>query len=134
MLFYSGSNQKLIIFIKCFFFKFFSSNYRELDHEEKRDHEIILTLTDGHLGEGRYITQSLLILVEDANDNPPVFSPPQISVEVAEHVSNLVLATLSASDLDSGAFGQVREPSKLFICISLYLSETSEWFENYIIF
>ena len=91
-------------------FLFFYFTYRELDHEEKRDHEIILTLTDGHLGEGRYITQSLLILVEDANDNPPVFSTPQISVEVAEHVSNLVLATLSASDIDSGAFGQVREP------------------------
>ena len=83
-------------------------NSRELDHEEKRDHEIILTLTDGNLGVERYITQSLLILVEDANDNPPVFSPPQISVEVAEHVSNLVLATLTASDRDSGAFGQVR--------------------------
>ena len=72
------------------------------------EHEIVLTLTDGHLGSGRFITQSLLLLVQDANDNPPVFSRPQVSVEVEEHVTNRVLATIHATDSDSGAFGQVR--------------------------
>jgi len=30
---------------------------------------LVLTLTDGRLAEGSFVTQSLLILVEDINDN-----------------------------------------------------------------
>ena len=42
------------------------------------EHSLLLTLTDGHLGEDNFITQPLLILVEDTNDNSPVFvSVPQ---------------------------------------------------------
>ena len=37
------------------------------------EHSLLLTLTDGHLGEDNFITQPLLILVEDTNDNSPVF-------------------------------------------------------------
>jgi len=72
-----------------------------------KEHEIVLTLTDNQLGTNKFITQSLLILVEDANDNPPRFAQPQISVTVNEHVPNTILATLYATDRDSGAFGQV---------------------------
>ena len=46
---------------------------QELDAETKSEYQLILTLTDGHLGEGNFITQSMLILVEDINDNAPVF-------------------------------------------------------------
>ena len=80
---------------------------RDLDHELDKEHEIVLTLTDNQLGTNKFITQSLLILVEDANDNPPRFAQPQISVTVNEHVPNTILATLYATDRDSGAFGQV---------------------------
>ena len=80
---------------------------RDLDHELDKEHEVVLTLTDNQLGTNKFITQSLLILVEDANDNPPRFAQPQISVTVNEHVPNTILATLYATDRDSGAFGQV---------------------------
>ena len=46
---------------------------RELDAEAETEHQILLTLTDGKLGAGKFITQSLILLVEDVNDNAPVF-------------------------------------------------------------
>ena len=46
---------------------------RELDHENQAELNILLTLTDGNLGENNFITQPVLILVEDSNDNSPVF-------------------------------------------------------------
>ena len=46
---------------------------RELDHETQAELTILLTLTDGKLGENNFITQPVLILVEDSNDNTPVF-------------------------------------------------------------
>ena len=67
----------------------------------------MLSLTDGRLGENNYITQSLLILVEDANDNAPVFEQSQLSVSVKENVDQQDLAKLVATDRDSGPFGQV---------------------------
>ena len=30
---------------------------RDLDHEQEQEHEVILTLTDGNLGQENYITQ-----------------------------------------------------------------------------
>ena len=44
-----------------------------LDAEEKREHQLVLTLTDNRLGNGNFMTQSLLIIVEDINDNIPSF-------------------------------------------------------------
>ncbi len=46
---------------------------KELDREIKDEYSIILTLTDNKLGDGNFVTQSLLLLVEDINDNEPVF-------------------------------------------------------------
>lgn len=66
----------------------------------------MLTLTDGKLGEN-YITQSLLILVEDINDNTPIFKPHPTSVTVREDATPSVLVTVEATDLDEGAHGQV---------------------------
>ena len=63
---------------------------RELDHEAESEHEVVVTLTDGQLGRNNYITQSLLIIVLDENDNPPVFSQPQTSVTVPENVNDKV--------------------------------------------
>lgn len=67
----------------------------------------MLTLTDGNLGAGNFITQSLLLLVEDVNDNVPVFKPYQPSLTVPENATPGILTTLEATDADEGAYGQV---------------------------
>ena len=83
---------------------------RELDAETETEHQILLTLTDGKLGAGKFITQSLILLVEDVNDNAPVFLPYPSSVSVPEHYggAGTVIAEVEATDRDSGIFGQVR--------------------------
>ncbi|XP_063244010.1 cadherin-23 [Bacillus rossius redtenbacheri] len=80
---------------------------QELDREAKDEYALVLTLTDGNLGDGNFITQSLLLLVEDVNDNEPVFRPYQPTVEVREDSPPGVLATLEATDRDEGPYGQV---------------------------
>lgn len=67
----------------------------------------MLTLTDGRLGQGNYVTQSLLLLVEDVNDNTPIFTSHQSSISLREDAVPGVIATLEATDLDEGAYGQV---------------------------
>ena len=76
---------------------------------------MVLTLTDGHLGEGNYITQSLLILVEDVNDNEPIFLPYQPTVEIPENSEPQVISVLEATDLDEGAYGQVLISFQVFL-------------------
>ena len=50
----------------------------------------------------------MLILVEDVNDNVPVFEPHTPSILVREHSSTpLQLISLVAHDKDSGIYGQV---------------------------
>ena len=79
-----------------------------LDAEVQTEHQLVLTLTDNRLGTGNYMTQSLLIVVEDVNDNAPIFRPHTPSIQVREHSATpLNLATLIADDRDSGIFGQV---------------------------
>ena len=78
-----------------------------LDAETESEYQVVLTLTDGHLGQGNFITQSLLILVDDTNDNEPVFLPFKHTVEVEEHSGPQVILEVEATDRDSGIFGQV---------------------------
>lgn len=80
---------------------------KELDRETKDEYSLILTLTDNRLGDGNFITQSLLLLVEDINDNEPIFKPFQGAVEVAEKSPPGILTTVEATDRDEGAYGQV---------------------------
>lgn len=80
---------------------------KELDRETKDAYTIILTLTDNKLGEGRYVTQSLLLLVEDVNDSEPVFSSYPSAIEVPENSQPGILLTVEATDRDEGAYGQV---------------------------
>jgi cadherin 23 len=68
---------------------------------------LVLTLTDGRLGQGNYVTQSLLLLVEDVNDNTPIFTSHQSSIVLREDAAPGVIATLYATDADEGAYGQV---------------------------
>lgn len=73
----------------------------------KDEYTVVLTLTDDKLGDGQFITQSMLVLVEDINDNEPVFRPYESSLAVDENAPPKVLATLLATDQDEGPFGQV---------------------------
>ena len=51
----------------------------------------------------------VLILVEDTNDNSPIFtSLPSEAIMVRENQEGGKVASFKASDKDSGAFGQVR--------------------------
>ncbi|CAL1677979.1 unnamed protein product [Lasius platythorax] len=78
-----------------------------LDREARDEYALVLTLTDGRLGEGNFITQSLLLLVEDINDNVPVFRPHPTSLTLREDSRPSVLTTVEATDADLGAHGQV---------------------------
>ncbi|KAJ8911026.1 hypothetical protein NQ315_016595 [Exocentrus adspersus] len=80
---------------------------KELDREVQDEYPLVLTLTDGHLGHGNYITQSLLLLVEDVNDNIPIFKNHQPSISVPEDAEPGTIATLEATDNDEGPYGQV---------------------------
>ncbi|XP_063590983.1 cadherin-23-like [Penaeus indicus] len=80
---------------------------KPLDREIKDEYTVVLTLTDDKLGDGQFITQSMLVLVEDINDNEPVFRPYESSLAVDENAPPKVLATLLATDQDEGPFGQV---------------------------
>ena len=91
-----GSNEAVVVLTE------------ELDAEQKRKHELVLGLTDGKLGNGKFMTRSMLILVEDVNDNIPVFKTYPSTVEVGEDTKvGTVVVTLEAKDKDSGIFGQV---------------------------
>lgn len=82
---------------------------RELDRETRAEYALVLTLTDGHLGSGHYVTRSLLILVDDINDNEPVFKHYQSTLRVREDSAPGILTTVEATDADEGPYGQVRE-------------------------
>ena len=61
----------------------------------------------------------MLILVEDTNDNSPIFtSLPTEAVLVKENEKLGKVATFKATDRDSGAFGQVRIVARPWILCS----------------
>ncbi|XP_017143334.1 cadherin-23 [Drosophila miranda] len=80
---------------------------KELDREQQDEYAIVLTLTDSHYSDHSYVTQSLLLLVEDINDNVPTFLPYQNAIEIPEGSGPGVISTLEATDADEGAYGQV---------------------------
>ena len=49
----------------------------------------------------------MLLLVEDVNDNAPVFLPYPSTITVEEHSGPRVIGSVEARDRDSGIFGQV---------------------------
>lgn len=52
-----------------------------------------------------------MLLVEDVNDNEPVFKPYPSAVTVREDADPGILVTVEATDLDEGAYGQVSTPN-----------------------
>ncbi|XP_064181998.1 protocadherin beta-16-like isoform X26 [Anguilla rostrata] len=80
---------------------------KELDREEQREVTLLLTATDGGTPQ-RSGTVVVHITVLDANDNVPVFSQAVYTVSLPENSPlGAVVATVSATDADEGANGEV---------------------------
>ncbi|XP_072515555.1 protocadherin gamma-A10-like isoform X23 [Salminus brasiliensis] len=80
---------------------------KELDREEQKEINLILTATDGGSPQ-RSGTVVIHINVLDANDNTPVFSQPVYRVTLPENAPlGSSVVTVSATDVDEGANGDV---------------------------
>ncbi|KAM7162927.1 LOW QUALITY PROTEIN: uncharacterized protein RBU57_009892 [Macrochelys suwanniensis] len=78
-----------------------------LDREEQAVYNLVLTAIDG--GDPvRSGTARIRVIVEDANDNAPVFTQSVYKVNVLENVSiGSLLVTVNATDLDEGMNSEV---------------------------
>ncbi|XP_029367636.1 protocadherin Fat 4 isoform X1 [Echeneis naucrates] len=74
-----------------------------LDFEEKQQHELRVSATDGGwIAKTSYV--SVTVHVTDVNDNPPVFEPDEYYPIVQENVpSGTTVVKMNAIDRDSGA-------------------------------
>ncbi|XP_060751258.1 putative protocadherin beta-18 isoform X40 [Tachysurus vachellii] len=80
---------------------------KELDREQQKDIDLILTAVDGGIPP-RSGTAVIHITVLDANDNVPVFSQPVYKVVLAENAPiGTEVVTVSAEDADEGVNGAV---------------------------
>ncbi|KAF5893638.1 protocadherin beta-16-like, partial [Clarias magur] len=80
---------------------------KELDREQQKDIDLILTAVDGGIPQ-RSGTAVIHITVLDANDNVPVFSQTVYKVALAENAAiGTEVVTVSAEDADEGANGAV---------------------------
>lgn len=78
-----------------------------LDREEEASHHLVLIASDGG-DPRRSSTVHIHVTVLDTNDNAPVFAQPIYRVKVPENVvPGTLLLTVSASDPDEGANGEV---------------------------
>lgn len=80
---------------------------RALDRETVPRHMLLLIAKDGGVP-ARSGTAEILIIVKDANDNPPQFSQSVYRVNVMENmpIGSLVIK-LNATDLDDGSNGEI---------------------------
>ena len=91
--------------------------------------EYHLTLTASDRGQpSRQATSHLRILINDTNDNKPIFDTAGLFIELSENTStNVIVATVSASDGDTGTSGTVRY--QLVTATSLFsVDAISGWF------
>ncbi|KAF5893639.1 protocadherin beta-16-like, partial [Clarias magur] len=80
---------------------------KELDREQQKDIDLILTAVDGGIPQ-RSGTAVIHITVLDANDNVPVFSQTVYKVALTENAAiGTEVVTVSAEDADEGANGAV---------------------------
>ncbi|NXF94696.1 PCDGE protein, partial [Eubucco bourcierii] len=81
---------------------------KALDREEAAFHDLVLSARDG--GEpARTGTARIRVVVLDANDNAPVFSPAEYAIRVPEDVPvGSALLTVTATDPDEGTNGHVK--------------------------
>ncbi|NWI08655.1 PCDBG protein, partial [Crypturellus soui] len=81
---------------------------RQLDREDKREINLLLTATDGG-SPPRTGTAQVRIVVLDANDNSPVFTREVYEVRLAENSpAEQLVVRVAAEDPDEGAYGKVR--------------------------
>lgn len=80
---------------------------KTLDRETQAEHVLKINGIDGG-NPSRSGTASIHIRVLDANDNVPVFSQRVYKASVLENSAiGTVIATLNATDLDDGAYGEI---------------------------
>ncbi|XP_026328508.1 protocadherin-like wing polarity protein stan isoform X2 [Hyposmocoma kahamanoa] len=71
-----------------------------LDREVQSKYQLQVTATDGGTPP-RSATASVVLVIQDVNDNDPVFSPPQYEVELAEdEPPGTPVVTVTATDAD----------------------------------
>ncbi|KAM9373552.1 protocadherin beta-16-like [Phaethornis superciliosus] len=81
---------------------------RQLDREEQRELNLLLTATDGG-SPPRSGTARIRIVVLDANDNKPFFGREIYEVQVAENSPpGQLVVKVVATDPDEGSYGKVR--------------------------
>ncbi|CAH0559984.1 unnamed protein product [Brassicogethes aeneus] len=75
---------------------------RNLDYETKQRHSLVITATDmGHPALSSNLT--VIVEVQDVNDNPPVFERSEYSLQVSESLAvNSQILQLTAIDSDTG--------------------------------
>ncbi|KAJ1128077.1 hypothetical protein NDU88_006461 [Pleurodeles waltl] len=80
---------------------------KSLDREEQDVHLLFLTATDG--GDPvRSGTMQIRVIVDDVNDNAPVFDQSVYKVSVVENVSRgAVVTTVKATDIDQGSHSEI---------------------------
>nr|DBA30634.1 TPA: hypothetical protein GDO54_006589 [Pyxicephalus adspersus] len=80
---------------------------KPLDREEKSEHELVLTATDG--GEPpRSGSTKITIIVLDINDNAPVFNQSRYKITLQENIPlKTVVMKMNATDLDEGINGEI---------------------------
>ncbi|XP_062393407.1 protocadherin beta-16-like [Sardina pilchardus] len=80
---------------------------KELDREQQQEVTLLLTASDGGSPQ-RSGTAVIRVIVLDANDNLPVFSETVYKVSLPENSPlGTVVATVSATDQDEGANGEI---------------------------
>lgn len=80
---------------------------KELDREQQQELDLLLTATDGGTPH-RSGTISVHVTVLDTNDNLPVFTQQMYEVNLLENSPlGTVIVTVSATDADEGANGEV---------------------------
>ncbi|XP_067899243.1 uncharacterized protein [Heterodontus francisci] len=80
---------------------------RPLDREKTSSHRLVLIAKDGGAPE-RSGTAEILIIVQDVNDNPPVFSQSVYRANLLENIpKGTVVIKLNATDLDDGSNGEI---------------------------
>ncbi|GMR42912.1 hypothetical protein PMAYCL1PPCAC_13107, partial [Pristionchus mayeri] len=83
---------------------------KALDFERARLHELSVDLLDDDVSSPPSDSCRVSVRVEDINDNAPLFSPLLYKMNLRESESQPAspLLRVSATDLDEGAFGEVR--------------------------
>nr|ABV59355.1 protocadherin nu8 [Callorhinchus milii] len=80
---------------------------KPLDRELQSTHSLMLIAKDGGLPE-RSGTAEIIIIVQDANDNAPVFTQSVYSTSLSENTpKGTLVIKLNATDLDDGANGEI---------------------------